>query len=282
MQDIRTPVPAAPAEVVLASPPRWHWLAVAACAMAPQFVLAAATPDPITPADKNAESLHEVLVMTASMLYSEIGPASTMLSYSGGFGSDGWTATLGGTYLGLAVNLSFIGMGTATAGSYTASGFLGGNAYSSSGSWTYTDNAIGDATLDFDLQASYLGFIWDRHSLAGIRNIKQVLPDGYTSKTDFGRYRRTLFGIPVGAPYYEQISDWIYPPNRPQDAIVSFTLGDEGIALTGSGDWGTGAVQGVIAVPEPAAAWLLMLGLGAGLGVLPALHRRGTASRSTR
>ena len=99
-----------------------------------------------------------------------------------------------------------------------------------------------------------------------------MLPGGPISKTDFGPYRRTLFGIPVGAPYYEQISDWIYPPNRPQDAIVSFTLGDEGIALNGSGDWDAGTVQGVIAVPEPAAALLLLL---LGLSALPVLRRRG-------
>jgi hypothetical protein len=242
-----------------------HFAAPVLCALA-LFISPAslAAPEPITASDKNAEVLHEAVVMSASMLYSELGPAQTILTYKGTFTDTGWSAEVDGNYLGRTVDFNFTGSFAplSNTGSYTASGMLGSDPWSGSGSYSFVDNAVGDATLVFDFQASVLGLIWDRHTLPGILNIKTRLPNGDISKTDFGRYRRTLFGIPVGRPFYEQISDWVYPGDRPQDAIVRFDLPDEGIALRGTGDFAAGTASGVVVIPEPASYAMLALGLG--------------------
>lgn len=224
-----------------------------------------AQPMELTPTDKNAEAMHEALVMAVSMLTSELGlgPDFNSFNYNGTFGEDGWTADLDGTAAGLTVDFSFTGsfVPATNLGAFTASGLLGGDPWSGSGQWAFIDTGVGLADFSWDFESSFFGKLIDRHSVGPIKNVKQGIGD-VISKTDFGQYRRTIFGIPVGRPFYVQLSDWIYPKDRPDQATVRFDLPDESIFLVGTADFAGGTARGTItAVPEPAS--LVAVGLGA-------------------
>jgi hypothetical protein len=214
-----------------------------------------------TPAEESAEALFEALVMSASKLLQEGGPADAALSFSGSVSEASWEAALSGAYAGEPVSLSFSASydPAAAAGSFTATGTWGEASWSGSGSWSYV--RIDPATLDMSWDSEALiEWPWrilrpDKHFTRPKRWARSRLPDGSTHVVDDGSYRSTFFGIPFG-PVRRQISDWVYPPGGGGIATVTVSLPDEAIALTGYADFGAGTVGGTVSLsgdvlPEP-------------------------------
>jgi hypothetical protein len=121
---------------------------------------------------------------------------------------------------------------------------------------------VGRTDLTFDFAATVLSIVFDRHTLPNVAVTKDCVGDAIEIR-DFGRYRHTIFGIPVGPVFLEQISLWAYPKDGPMRGIGTATvsLSDEDIRLDGLVNLNTGTVSGTV-VPEPSTLAL------AGIGVL--------------
>jgi len=225
---------------------------------------------PFTTEEKNAESMHEVLLSTSSMLQLALGSSKSTLNYSGNFSDSSWTAGLSGTYGANAVDLSFSGTfdQVLDEGSFSSTGTVGDAAWNGSGSWSFSDVDPQSVNMVFDAEVLYSPLlnpfiILDWHTVqeklwARTEDANNI----YT--TDFGTYQLTLFGIPIG-PKYNEISDWVEPKNGDGTVIVSMDLIDEMIYLDGQIDFNLGEIEGQIHIPEPSVISLILLGV---LGLL--------------
>jgi len=201
--------------------------------------------------DKSVEALYEALLMSASQLIQEFGPADAELSFGGTVDGNGWSASLSGTYAGEPFDISLTGKCDAGAdsGSFTSTGTYGESTWDGTGSWKYT--AVDKSTLDmtWDSEAS----IWDprrwlkpdKHFVTPKRWARSVLPDGSIHTVDSGSYRSTYFGIPFGR-IKPQISDMIERPNPggPIVVAVAIELPEDGVHLTSTADLTSGKVTG--------------------------------------
>ena len=204
-----------------------------------------------TPAEESVEAFYEGVLMSASQLLQEFGPADAALSFSGQFSAAGWDGTLTGEYAGQPVSLAFSGNydGATAQGSFTSSGTYGSGTWDGSGTWSYqrADPMTNYMSWDSEAIIQWLGRLFrpDKHFSTPKRWARSVLPDGSVHVVDNGTYYSTYFGIPFGRPK-QQISDWVYPPGSGGGGIATVTvsLQDEAVALTGYADFGTGGVGG--------------------------------------
>lgn len=206
-----------------------------------------------TAGEKSAEALHEAVLMSASKLVQEFGPADAVLAFSGKFSEFGWEASLNGEYAGQPVDLAF----SATyddktgEGSFTSTGTYGADGtWEGTGSWRYEQ--VDDVTLNmfWDSEAiiRWLRKLFrpDKHFTDPKKWARSRLPDGSIHVVDSGTYRSTYFGIPFGRKK-QQISDWVYPPGSgggPVVATVSVELPEDGVKLTAYVDMESGATGG--------------------------------------
>lgn len=201
-----------------------------------------------TAGEKSAEALHEAVLMSASKLVQEFGPAEAVLAFSGTFSDGGWSATLNGEYAGEPVDITFSATyddGTGE-GSFTSAGTYGGGTWEGTGSWRY--EAVDAVTLDLYWDSAAI-IRWpprflkpDKHFTQPKKWARSRLPDGSIHVVDSGTYRSTYFGISFGRAK-QQISDWVYPGDIAV-ATVTVQLPEDGVALTAYVDMDKGATGG--------------------------------------
>lgn len=206
-----------------------------------------------TAGEKSAEALHEAVLMSASKLVQEFGPADAVLTLSGAFSDGGWEASLNGEYAGQPVNLAFSATydDDAGEGSFTSTGTYGADGtWEGTGSWRYEQ--VDDATLhmfwDSEAIIRWLRKLFrpDKHFTQPKLWARSRLPDGSIHVVDNGTYRSTYFGIPFGRKK-QQISDWVYPPGSgggPVVATVTVDLPEDGIRLSAYVDMDNGTTGG--------------------------------------
>jgi hypothetical protein len=227
---------------------------------------------PLTPEQMDFGVLNNSLAMTASMMLDTFGPVSTTLDYSGLFSDTGWSLTVTGDYGGKAVDLKLAAVfdPSSLQGSYGSSGTIGVATWQGSGTWGFDSANAPSIELEWTAEATVLAAGFDPFA-PDRRGNGPWIPtplDGVTSVQDFGRYRKSLFGIPIPfTDFFRLESDKIVPNNQ-GSAFASVRLPSEGITIDSTANFAAlqSTVAGKITVPEPSLVSLSIVGIIALVG----------------
>jgi hypothetical protein len=210
------------------------------------------------------ENLHaatEAAATTNAMLIDAFGQiVSQRITFNGTFDTSGWTLTIGGSYAGMALDLSFTGVfdDATGSGAFTSTGTIGSSSWDGTGTWGFTevDPETVDFRLDQDVSISALAF---RPDIRGTWVWRYVDTPTAVLSSNVGVVQKTRNGRPWGRPRLERSGDRI--PKMPPRTGGSITVGiDDGSDLTATFDFDAGTISGnVHTIPEPATMALVGL-----------------------
>lgn len=218
----------------------------------------------LTDEEKAAVALAEFTSLNASLVTQQLGLSLAELPFTGGFSASAWSSSPSGSYAGAALAITTTASFDTAAGtgSLSTTATVGGATWTGTGSYSFS--TLGPDTngllLDYVVNVQEPGKADRAFDREIVEPKLEVTTDNGTTRhtVSQGKYFWTLFDVRI--KQVEQRNDIIGPSQKNGPVVVSVTVPEDGLALTGIADFmaaGGATLSGVVSVvPEPASGLL--------------------------